>query len=409
MRPTRREIVCLVASFVFWSVVALHLNTPHGTLLNYEDQFSHVGMARAFIQHGFDIYRLPEAAFCKNPPTPEAVAWGERAGCPPGDLCDIEDDRGAPAACVGWQEYPHPYPPGAMISMVPEALVARFTRLSPRVLSGVVVLKYLVTTHIFLWALYRVVFARQRDPRRGPVAWTWANPWLRWTVFGLLSLETLKWTLTGFYDPLAILPILLGIHFLRERSYASAFAAMSCALFMHFRALWYLPLLGYAALGILRRREWQRPGWTATKVLAGLAMSGASLYVFYLLRHAVTGFPLTNPVLYSRFDAQKGAYWDMAVPCALILAYLLSARHWLLFATVAWQLFVVAATPQTMNWHAMFLLPLFGVATIQRGSGPAIAATAIVAIETVVIFVAFPLPGGGIAGVISLWGGWLGH
>jgi hypothetical protein len=418
MVPTRRELVWLLASWFAWAFVALHLHGPHGSLFGYTDHLSHTGMARVFLMRGFDIYRQPGNALCARPPTPAAAAWAERGGCRPAEVCDVRDALDAPGACVAWQEFPHPYPPGAVLSAVPEALVARAGKLSPRALGSLVIVKYLLTAHLLVWAVFRVLFDGRRRDARGLVGgrgWEGKSAWLRWGVFAIVYVEIMKWSLVGFYDPLAIFPIFLGVYFLRERRFADAFVALSASLFLHFRALWYLPLLGAATLGLLERRAWAgaERARTLVKVILGVAMTGASLYAFSLLRSALTEFPDVNPVLWKHYPLNQRAMLDLAVPCALVMLYLASGRHWLLCVTIAWQLFVVVHTPQTMDWHTLFLLPLLGVATLERGNGPMLAAVVVLAVETVVVFVemkvAFPLPGHIITGILDEWGPWLGR
>jgi hypothetical protein len=76
-----------------------------------------------------------------------------------------------------------------------------------------------------------------------------------------------------------------------------------------------------------------------------------------------------------------------------IVAYVASARHWLLLLTMAWQCFMLAMTPQTMPWHALFLIPFVVLARLTDDPGAVIAATAFYWLEAQSIFGASMLPG----------------
>jgi hypothetical protein len=409
MWPRRRELVALVASWIVWSIVAFHVQDRRGSIVGYGDHVSHVGMARIFLAHGFDVYRKPGKHFCRQPPPHSSVTWAAANGCSNDDLCDIGTTRAAPT-CIGWLDHPQPYPPGLFLASAPLAWLSR-TRLSARALATVIVVQYLLTAHLFLWSLYRVVFASSRRASgegvlRVRVPWHGDSPWLRWGLFSMIYVETMKWTLSGFYDPLALFPVFIGVYLLAERRPAHALLAFSSALFLHFRMLWYVPLFVAATLRLRTRVAWRRPAETTVAVLVAALLVGASLYAFFLVRHAVGTFPDTNPIFHLALS--NGAMWDVAVPSLVVLGYLAARRYWLLLSTAFWQLFVVFLTPQTMNWHGMFLLPLLGVATLERGKGAMVAAMLLVSVQMVAVFGCYPMPGGTITEVLRSWGPWLG-
>jgi hypothetical protein len=84
-----------------------------------------------------------------------------------------------------------------------------------------------------------------------------------------------------------------------------------------------------------------------------------------------------------------------------LVAYVASARHWLLVLTMVWQCFMLAMTPQTMPWHTLILIPLVVMARLTGDPGALIAATGFHWLEAQSIFGASMLPGQFISAALS--------
>jgi hypothetical protein len=72
-----------------------------------------------------------------------------------------------------------------------------------------------------------------------------------------------------------------------------------------------------------------------------------------------------------------------------------------LVLTMVWQCFMLAMTPQTMPWHALFLIPFVVMARLTGDPGAVVAATGFYWLEAQSIFGASLLPGRFISAALS--------
>lgn len=411
MRLSRRAFACLAVSWFAWAFVLLHVPGPTdrsawNAVLGDGDHWSHVGQTALFLEHGFDIYKGALTRYCSTPWPPAEYQRLRAEQCPADSMCN---DPGASSRnlCVCWQQFPPSYPPGLFLYSLPETLLYLHANLSFAAMNLLSLLKYLAGAHLLLWILFKMVFeAPERDELPGGMGWEPGNPLLRWSLFSLLYLVVIKWTLDGFYDPLAIFPLFLAVYFLIRRRSTDAFLALSSSLFLQFRALWYLPVFSAAAIGMLREREWRRSSVSfAARAALSFLMIGLSLYAFVLIYPFLRHFPRGNPVEWRSLKVWGAQSWDLLLPSAAILAYLLLNRSWLMFATVAWQLVMIVQTLQIMPWHVLFLLPLFALARVRGGRGEMVAAWILYLTQAAVIFrgSANPLPGELVSAIASHW------
>ncbi|HUB09396.1 MAG TPA: hypothetical protein VMB50_20500 [Myxococcales bacterium] len=408
MRPTRREVVWLVVSWLAWAFVAIHVKGPWDTILEGGDHWSHFGYSELFLRHGFAVFDNSPKKFCTGVLPQRKAAFAKDADCWNLFLCDMPDAPASRPLCINWQELgPAAYPLGLVLLSIPQALLYEHTPLSFRTINVLTILQYLAFAHLLFWVLWRVVFpAPARDDMLGGVRWELTNPWLRVTLFGLVYLEVIKQTLNGFYDPLAIFAVLLGAYFLAKRRSLDALVALSAALFLHYRALWYAPLLAYAALQTVRRKDWARPR-SALKIAASVVMLGLFAYTFLALHPFLKNWPETNPILWKALTPWKLEAWSLLLPMAFLLLYLLWGGHWLLLLSIACQLCIlVGFTRQVMPWHALFLLPMFGVARLDEERSAMLAALIFYVVEAAVVFNALPLPGELVSALAKNWGPW---
>jgi hypothetical protein len=289
--------------------------------------------------------------------------------------------------CLNWQPRFRPYPLGSVLYAVPEALLSRFTRFTAQSINRFILWKYVLGAHLLLWALYRALVA---PPAADDPPDARPSPWLTWGLFACAYVEVMVWSLEGLYDAFAVSFVVLGALLLRRRERESAFVAVAAAIFFHYRALWYLPLLGLSAMGFVGRDTWARPVPAAAKLVLGAALLGVSVYTFALTYGDLHNFPDQNPVHWVHW-LPPSSLWDLLGPMALVIAYLVHARHWRLVALMLWQLFMLVQTPQVMWWHILFLLPMLAVARIERGFSPVAATGAWLALQALVVYRA-PFP-----------------
>jgi hypothetical protein len=364
-------------------------------ILGNGDGVSHFGHALLFARHGFDVYQKPSKNFCHVRNTGAAHAYAKASNVPDCDICEAQGGEGTRPFFVNWQDFPQPYPPGSLLYSAPEAWLFAHTSASLRTISVFTRLKYLCAAHFLLWLLFGVLFAK--SPRApGAADWLFAG------LFALLYCEIIKWSLSGMYDPLAIAAVVLGVGYLSRKRGLDALLALSVGAFFHYRALWYAPLFVVALFQFLQDRNsaGKRLAF-AVKIALAAALVGLSAYSFLLLYPSLHGFPETNAILYKRLTLRGQNTWDFVVPLLFIVAYVARARHWILLLTMAWQCFMLVMTPQTMAWHALFLIPVVVMARLTGDLGAVVAATGFYWLEAQLIFGASMWPGQLISAALS--------
>jgi hypothetical protein len=408
MKPSRRALLGLFFSWTLWAFLAAHIGPSRATLYDYTDHWSHYGRAALFYRHGFDVYRFPASRYCKAPSDAVARQLPPEAGC---RWCVA---AGASTAerplCINWQGLRNAYPPGLVLYSLPEVLLLQHTSLSLRAINLFTVLKYLIVAHLLIWLLFKLVFQPPEDDRAEP-----GERWLRYGLFGLFYLEILKWTLSGFYDPIAVCALFVGVWQLRRKRGVEAILALSAAVFLHYRALWYLPLFAFAGWTALRNREWHKGrGGALAKLAASALVLGLSLYAFVLMAPGLKDFPGNSGVRLADLSLSKAASWNLVLPLLPVLIYLARNRQAMLLSCVLWQLFMITNTFQVQGWHILFLLPMFGLARLEGKRGSLVAAAVVYLTEALVIFYndapifhyAVPIPGGYLTDLMHQWRAW---
>jgi hypothetical protein len=408
MKPSRRALLCLFLSWAFWAFLAAHIGASRATLYDYTDHWSHYGRAALFFRHGFDVYRFPASHYCAAPSDAAARGLPQEGGCGWCVAAGASTDKRP--LCINWHGVRNAYPPGLALYSLPEVLLLQHTSLSLRAINLFTVLKYLIVAHLLIWLLFKLVFQPPEDNRGEP-----GERWLRYGLFGLFYLEILKWTLSGFYDPIAVCALFVGVWQLRRNRGVDAMLALSAAVFLHFRALWYLPLFAFAGWTVLRNRECGKGRAGALARLAASALVlGLSLYAFVLLYPGLKDFLSNNGVRLKDLSLTTAASWNLVLPLLPVLIYLAWTRQGTLLSCVLWQLFMVTRTVQIQGWHILFLLPMFGLARLEGKRGSLVAAAVVYLTEALVIFYngapifhyAVPLPGGYLIDLMHQWQAW---
>lgn len=376
-------IAIMTASFVILGTwIWRNGSHPNGAWApGSSDHYSHWSSTILFRHRGLDIYRLPAADVC-----PPAPAYGVYALVAKGDTCNIPERVGMRPLVTNWRQFPRPYPPGWLLYHAPIALLHEATTLEFETLNRLIIIQYLFFAHLLIGALAAALLF----PRRGERAPDHAAAALRTFVVAVAASEIVRWTMLGYYDGVAVLCSVLGVVALGRRRDVDALFWLSAGVFLHFRALWLLPLLGFAGLRALRSGELREH---RAKVVAAGAMLAAAAVAFLLVRPALAGFPRTNPIFHALFDRHMPERWDFFLPLAVASFVLLRARAALLFVALAFQLFVVWRTPQIQPWHALSMLPLLVLARFERHRAAEVAAFAVFLVECRQVFDVAPLPG----------------
>ena len=338
------------SALVLCLIVVVLPGAPVGSLGRWgTDHAAHYGASVMFWHHGLAVFDTPMRDLC-GPRTPVGLAFADDMQVPDRYVCERPGER---PLLINWQAYPRPYPPGALVVAAPEALLYAHTSLSAYTIDRISVVKDILVGHLLVLVLLEMLLAA----------------WARWALVlvPVVYLGVVPWAAAGFYDPLAVLCLVWAIARLERERPLDALLFLSLAAFLHFRAIWYVPL-GVVTLAKLRARDLRT--WRAG--LAALLL-GAAVLALALVGPYLNDFPHTNPILLTRLKLSV-ARIDYVALVVLVLACLLLQRQWLLATLVAWQGVLVGLTVQTQFWHPMFLLPLLAVARWKRAKWPTLAA-----------------------------------
>jgi hypothetical protein len=351
------------------------------------DHVAHWGTAILAWYDGFDIYRKPLQQLCMTPdPVPED--W---VGVP----CTLPDHPSIRTFSVNWPQYPSVYPPGAAVfAALPAALYAT-TSTSFSTVNLVMVLECLVATHVASLLLLLSLWRKPDEPSApalvGVREW---NASVLLFLMPIFHLYMVSWALRGIYDAAAVAGVVAGALMLRRDRPVAALVALSFAVFTHFRALWYLPLLALALWRTLQSLEDRvaPPRKLAALVLA-LAMLLMAGVAFAILFPSLKNFKVNNPINPGDLTAMQ--MFVHGLPVLLVLVAFGWNGQWLMAATAAWQVFMLVRTPEVRPWHALFALPLLAVAGQERRAAPVavVVALCMFLTECRVVFNTWPFTG----------------
>lgn len=330
------------------------------------DHYSHTGTAVLFLERGLDVYRRPVEAHCvrqrRGRDWRQRRELARRLDVNPIDLCfrtaSSAERSKKRVLVINWQKFPRPYPPGVMLYFLPEALLWDHTGASFRTVNRVTIVKLLVVGHL-AWVVLVVLLSGFR-PRGGA-----------WVVMALGYSQLIYWSLVGIYDGLAIGFLLLCMVALQRGRGSLAIGALSAACFVHFRSLWYLPLLVPGILLVIHKRElrsWSRI--LSLRIPNPVLLIGAgvlfvaSAYVFWILWPALGRFPPRNPVDYRKFALESPVFMSYLVPTLGVVLMMMWRRLWLGLGLVVWMTAFFLRTPQIMSWHVLFLLPILALPAV---------------------------------------------
>jgi hypothetical protein len=338
--PGRRALVASLASLVLWSAFYLQRvpSHPMGDLSGgaFTDHVSHLNAARLFPRVGADVWRRPlTSMFAPLPPQLRALV---QPGVTHPDAYFVPGWPLDKPMVQGWASFPRMYPPGDMLVVAPVALAYHFTPLSFRDANRALVLLYLALAHVTVWLILRAALSSPAESPAARAAFVLA-------AYALV----VYWSLEGFYDGLAIAPLVVAAAKLQRGRGVAALVAYCAAAALHFRALYFAPWALYAAWLAWNERPWDRRAVAGLAVAAALAI--AALYPFALVWPAVRTLPQNAGV------TSANALAAFAAVLVLSGAALVWARAWLDCAVLAWLAVMLYAVRAHYAWYSVFLLP----------------------------------------------------
>lgn len=358
-RSERRLKLALAGSFVGWTLWVLLRPPchPYADLAcgNYTDHFSHMNTARLFTHAGVDIWREPLGTVGRP------LRRDELAALPPDMPAKLRDDSrdipGWPADkpfVSSWAHNPRFHPPGELLLTAPVAAAYHNTSLSFTDANRLLIVLFLFYAHLSLYLFFRAF----RSVESRIIGFLGA-----FIVYG----ETLHLTLQGFYEAVVIGPLILSALALRRGDGLPGAAWYTLAVFVHFRALFFLPLFVYAVYLIVTQRAWRR--WTRRAWIAAAAtlIAGAmTLGVFVLLWPRLSAIPLNNPVNINVLSAR----WDVALlyvaSTALLAAALICAKGWADLVLLLWAFVTFTLLKEAYPWDILTLLAWIGMPIVAR-------------------------------------------
>ena len=321
---------------------------------NYTDHFSHMNTARAFTYAGVDIWREPLKDLGR-PLTDEEIA------ALPSDVREAKRSvraiPGWPADkpfVSSWSKNPRFHPPGELLVTAPVAATYHLTSLSFADANRLVIALFLVFAHLSLYIFFRAL----REMEAGIVGFLGA-----FIVYG----ETIHLTLEGFYEAVIIGPLILSALALRRRDGLAGTAWFTLAVFVHFRALFFLPLFAYGIYLVVTQREWKRWSNRSWIVAGATGLAGVmALGVFVMLWPQLTDIEITNPVnlavLASDLDITL-LYVGMLV---LLSAVLFRAGGEADLVVLAWMFLLFTLLRESYPWDILTLLAWIGMPIVAR-------------------------------------------
>jgi len=330
----------LLAVFVVGCIVSL-VRPAYGPSFGFGDHYAHMNAARVFPRVGLKLWTTPidllfapmdEARLAAVPPDVRSV----------GGVRDVPGWPASKAFVGSWTSIARPYPPGAMLLVAPIALVYHFTGLSFAAASHVLVLLYLAGSQV----AFTIAIRQMPGERRSLYAAAWLVAYLYVTF----------WTLRGFYDAAALIPVLLAASALERRRWLTVCVALAVGLFIHYRVVFYLPWGVYAVWRLAGERAWSSwtPGqWTAAAI--GALLTAASVYTFVLVSPVLGQVPLANPTHPGGLHPLPLAVFVASTCAAAALFW--RARSPLDLVMLAWLTLVIVSIRQLQAWHAFMFVP----------------------------------------------------
>ncbi|HEX9105101.1 MAG TPA: hypothetical protein VF997_22975, partial [Polyangia bacterium] len=249
---------------------------------------------------------------------------------------------------ASWSHNPRLYPPGDMLLVAPFAALYHFTAVSFSAINRALLVWYLLLAHVSLALLFEGVL-RLRAHRL-------VCAFVCFYVYG----ATMRATLEGFYDAAAIAPLVLAATFVQARRGVAASLAFAAAAVTHFRALFFAPWGGEAALLALRSiGAWRARQWMAAALAACLMT--ATLVPLFILRPTLRTLPNENwlsPSSQLFHPLALAAYVALTVVVAIVFVRARSRSDLLVLLWFA--VMLVANLRQARWWHPTLLLAWVG-------------------------------------------------
>jgi hypothetical protein len=346
--PQRKALLVTLISCLGWSLWNgfRTYEQPWGDLSKgkFTDHISHMNAARLFPHMGLDIWRVPIAKKFRpltydelQAVPPEAQPGGGLAG---GVFYVPGWPPNKPLA-IGWSHKTRMYPPGDMLLVAPVALLYHYTSLSLSGACRMLLGWFIVLAHLGLFFFFLNIFESKGSG-------------LDYLICFLVYSHVMYWTLEGFYDAVAIVPLMICARYLARRRALAAGVAFCAGTMLHFRVFFQAPWVFWALGILLHDRFWRRlrPLHVAA-ILFAMGCAAITLLVFWLDWDSLKNVYVNNPLRLSLTPHDKAVIWNFKVGLGVCALAFLVSRAWLDLATLAWLGVISFTLREYYYWHLL--------------------------------------------------------
>jgi len=349
-RAQRKALLCTLLSLVGWSLWngLRDFDHPWGDLSRgqFSDHFSHMNAARVFPRVGRDIWRRPIDALFPRLTSAEMARLPrdlKRFGGLGGGFFEVPGWPADKPLLTSWPNKPRMYPPGDMLLVAPVALLYHYTGLSFSGACRLLIGLFIVTAHLALFLFFLTYFEQGSA--------------IAWLICFFAYAQVMRWTLDGFYDPIAMVPLILCVRYSARRRGLAAVVAYCVGTVLHFRVFLQAPWVLWAAAQAMRDRFWRHLCWRRVLALgvAGLC-AVLSLYVFALDWPTLGLVAINNPLHHAGLGADKAMTWSCRVVALVCALTFLSQRAWFDLATLGWLALAIFGLREFYPWHLLIAM-----------------------------------------------------
>jgi len=342
----RKALLLTLISLFGWSVWNgfRHFEHPWSDLSRgqFTDHFSHMNAARIFPRMGLDIWRVPIADRYRRLISQELDRLPEdiRVGASgTGGVFDVPSWPKNKPLAISWSNKTRMYPPGDMLLVAPIALLYHFTDLSFRDACRLLIGWFIVLTHVALFCFFLAYFEGK-------------GTGIDWLICFFAYTQAMYWTLEGFYDAVAIVPLIVCLRFMAQRRGLAAGVAYCVGALLHFRVFFQAPWAIWALAIMVREKFWKRFGVReAIAVTFAVGCAGVSLFVFWLDWASLANVVVNNPLRHGSALENRALIWNFKVLLLACGVAFLWARAWFDLVSLAWLGLVALNLREAYYWH----------------------------------------------------------
>jgi hypothetical protein len=347
----RKALVVTLISCLGWSLWNgfRKYEHPWGDLSKgkFSDHFSHMNAARVFPRMGLDIWRVPishkfrQLHWDELYTLPEDVRAG---GSLTGGVFYVPGWPKDKPLTIGWSQKTRMYPPGDMLLVAPIAAIYHYTSLSLSGACRMLIGWFIILAHVALFFFFLNYFESEGSG-------------LDWLVGFLVYSHVMYWTLEGFYDAVAIVPVVVSARYLHRRRGIAAGLAFSIGTILHFRTFFHAPYALWALGQAFRDRFWQRLRVRhLVAIMLALICVCISIFVFWLDWESLKNVIINNPLRTNMSPHDKAMIWNFKVVLGLCVLTFLWSRSWIDIAQIAWLSYILFTLREFYYWHLLISL-----------------------------------------------------